>query len=365
MKPRICYVIPSMAIGGSERQLLHLIQGVVVEYDVHVVCTREAGALAGQLPDGVSVDVLECRGGWDWRLKARLREVFAKRKPELVHSFMFGFDYAVNVAAKDAGVRAIVSSRRQLATWKKPRHIRLQKRANALVDAIVANSRAVARFSSKQEERPLEDYEVILNGIDVDLFQSTQDSSEIRNRFDIRLDKRVVGMVANYSPVKNHDAFLAMASILRETRSDLHFVLVGRGDLIGAVEAHIIALDLERQFTLIETIDNPAEAFALMDVAVLTSKSEGFPNVVMEAMASRTPMIASKVGGIPELIEHGKTGLLIDSGSPEKFALEVGRCLDDKALVEDIISHAETFVRENCSIESLVMQTLHLYGRLL
>lgn len=364
MKRRICYVIPSLAVGGTERQLVMLIQGLVDEFEIFVVCTREAGALAEHLPDGVEVEVLHSRGGWDLRLKSRLRKVFTKRKPDLVHSFMFGFDYAVNVAAKDAGVGAIVSSRRQLATWKKPRHIRLQKRANKLVDAIVANSRAGARFASEQEGRSIDDYDVILNGIDVDAFQDGESVSELRRRYALPEEKTIVGMVANFSPVKNHDTFLAMASILSETH-DLHFVLVGKGPLIGAVEAHIAALDLEDRFTLIETITQPAEAFALMDFAVHTSKSEGFPNVVMEAMASNTPVVASNVGGIPELIVHESTGLLIDSGKAEEFALAVERYLADKPFTDGVISRAEAFVRENCSIERLVMQTLHLYGRLL
>ena len=120
-KPLVCFVIPSLGVGGTERQLLYLLKGLQDGYEIMVVCTRSGGVWAEDALQMGRVEVLGLRGGWDPRLKPRLRKLFKMYGPSVVHSFMFGFDYGVNAAAREAGIRAVISSRRQLATWKGPR----------------------------------------------------------------------------------------------------------------------------------------------------------------------------------------------------------------------------------------------------
>jgi D-inositol-3-phosphate glycosyltransferase len=102
-----------------------------------------------------------------------------------------------------------------------------------------------------------------------------------------------------------------------------------------------------------------------MDVAVLTSKNEGFPNVVMEAMASGTPVVAANVGGVPELIRSGETGILIDGRDPQAFADAIERCLDDPEASVAMADAALAHVREHLSVDSMVSNYRELYLRLL
>lgn len=365
MKPRICFVIPSLGVGGTERQLLYLIEGLTDSFEILVICTREAGAWVDDLGDDVEMKVLGLGSAWDPRLKGRLRSAFADFQPNVAHSFMFGFDYAVNIAARSEHVPVVISSRRQLATWKKPRHIRLQKRANELVDTIVANSAAVAEYAAQQEGGVVDDYRVILNGIDVDGFQSSKDSAEMRSDYGIPEGKKIVGMVANFSPVKDHALFVEMAGLLAGKRSDVHFLLVGDGPLVGLIEEQLRESGLQEVVTRLSTTSKIQEFYTLMDVVVLTSKSEGFPNVVMEAMASGTPVVAANVGGIPELIEHGVTGTLIKSREPEEFADAVGCYLDDSEKALETARRGTAFVREELSLQRMIEQYRAIYGTLL
>ena len=113
---RICYVIPTLGVGGTELQLTRLVRGLVREHEVMVLCTRRDGALAGDMRRlGASVRVLHCRGGWDFRTRGRALKLFSRRAPDIVHSFLFGFDLPINRAAREAGVPVVISSRRQLA----------------------------------------------------------------------------------------------------------------------------------------------------------------------------------------------------------------------------------------------------------
>ena len=365
MMKRVCFVIPSLDVGGTERQLLYLIKGIAEHFEVLVICTRAEGAWAGDVRRIGRVKVLGLRSGWDPRLKSRLRKLFQRYKPDIVHSYMFGFDYPVNVAARAENVPVVISSRRQIATWKRTRHVRHQRKGNALVDAIVANSHEVAEFASKQEGESIERYTVIFNGIDIERFNSSTNLSEIRKRYRVPIGPKIIGIVANFSPVKDHTLFIQMAQRLLERRSDLHFVMVGTGPLVDETTASIELSGLKEFFTRISTISELPDVYRMLAVCVLTSKAEGFPNVIMESLASGTPVVAANVGGIPELIEHGVTGMLVNTREPDDFADSVEEYLNHPERAERAAQRGRVFVSETLSLQGMIDAHLDLYNDLL
>jgi glycosyltransferase involved in cell wall biosynthesis len=362
---RIFFVIPSLSAGGTERQLTHLIKGLEKKYTISVVCTRTDGALAGDVKRRARVEVLGLRGGWDPRLKSRLAKLFRKYKPDIVHSFMFGFDYVVNQAARQSRVPVVISSRRQLADWKKPRHIRLQKKANPLVDAIVANSHAVAAYASDQEEWPIDSYHVIHNGIDASTMQSEMDPDIIRTRYKIPPGKHVIGMVANMSPVKDYLLFVEMATELLRRRDDIHFLMIGYGPEALTISEKIRRMNLHDSFTAVRTVSELPDMFRVFSISVLTSKVEGLPNVVMEAMAAKVPVVAAAVGGIPELIENERTGLLVRNRTLDTFADAVERCLNEPEHVQEWVDEAYRKIVREFSLSEMVERYDDLYHSLL
>ena len=359
-RDRILYVIPSLEVGGTERQLLTLVSGIAGEYEVDIVCTRAEGALADALREHATITSLGLGGGWDLRLPSRLREVIDRLRPAIVHTFMFGFDYPVNVAARDAGVPVLVSSRRQLAEWKKPRHIRLQRKANQMVDRVVANSEAVARFASEQEALGMERISVIPNGIDLVPGLGAAQEIRLREECGIPVNARVVGIVANFSPVKDHALFVRMAAELARRRNDVHFLMVGDGPLRESVQEQLAREGLTDRCSVLKNVGDARPLFSLMDVSVLCSRNEGCPNAVMESMAAGTPVVASEVGGIPELIENGRTGYLVDSRDPFEFANAVTSLLEDE---ENRASMGEA-AQERCAERFSTARMLDAYRAL-
>lgn len=364
-RPHICFVIPSLEVGGTERQLHYLVSGLAPTHEITVVCTRREGVLSASLPESVMTHALGLTGGWDLRARRRLYEVFQAERPDVVHSFMFGFDYTVNVAARKAGVATIVSSRRQLATWKKSRHIRLQKKANSYADEIVANSEAVARFSAEQEGEAIERFRVIPNGIDVNGFEPVEDSEFLRKELSIPAGRMIVGMVANFSPVKDHALFVEIAKCLNGQRKDAHFLLVGDGPLREATQQRVESAGLADRFTFASRAVDIAELYGLMSVVVLCSKSEGSPNTIMEAMAAHRPVVAARVGGVPELIEDGVTGRLVDTRSGSDFAECIADLLDHPITGLRLVQGASQFIRQQRTVEALVSAHASMYGELM
>jgi len=364
---RVCYVIPSLSMGGTEGQLIRLIEGLVRDHEVTVVCTHHDGALAGEARRCAAyVRVLGCRGGWDPTLGLRLRKVFRSHKPDVLHTFLFGFDLLANRAARHAGVPVVVSSRRQLATWRKRRHVEFQRLGNRLVDAIVANSRAVVDFAIEHEGVDRALFRVIPNGIDADDFVSGKDLRQIRLRYRIPFNRRVVGIVANFSPVKDHHLFVDTARELLRRRADLHFLMVGHGPLVPAIERHIVRSRMPQDcFSRISTVSELADLYGVMDCSVLCSKAEGFPNAVIESMAAGTPVVAPAVGGIVELVRHEQTGRLVSSREPEDFADAVEWVLDHDGESEAMARRAAQFVRAELTLDNMVKAYRALYAELL
>lgn len=362
---RICYVVPSMGVGGSERQLLRLMRGLSLDHELLVIGTRTDGALAGDARRLGDMRVLHARGGWDPRIRFGLERYFHAYRPAIVHSLMFGFDYPANVAARRAGIPVVISSRRQLAHWKKPRHIRLQKRANKLVDCIIANSRAVADFAIEQEDADPSLFRVIYNGVDVERFRSRGDHNLVRRRYNIPFHTHVVGMVANFSDEKDHALFVRIAEETLRRRPDVHFVLVGTGPLRAEIAKALLDRKLEDQVTMIRTVSELPDLYELMTVFLLCSKSEGFPNVILEAMVTGTPVVAAAVGGIPEIVEDKVTGRLVGTRDPADFADAIEYLIGHPAEAKAMGRHAANMVEQEFSVDQMVDSYKTLYRELL
>jgi glycosyltransferase involved in cell wall biosynthesis len=363
---RVCYVIPSLGIGGTERQLVYLIGGLVRDHEITVVCTSREGAHVGDARRlGAFVRTLDLWGGWDFRLRGKLERVFRQHRPDVVHTFLSGFDLHANRAAIATGVPVIVSSRRELAEWMKPRHLRRQQKANQLVDAIVANSKAVMEYAVQREKAPQELFRVIYNGIRAEDFATATDVDMLRRRFNIPFHRHVVGIVANFSPVKDHALFIQIAKELLRRRPDLHFLMVGSGPVMKQVEADIARHDMQGCFTQVSSMQEIQDLYRVMDVCVLCSKVEGFPNASMEAMAASKPVVAAAVGGIPELVEDGVTGKLVHTRNPIDFASAIELVLDHPDEANLMASRGSAHVRTHFNLDTMVKAYRHLYSELL
>jgi glycosyltransferase involved in cell wall biosynthesis len=365
-RPRIAWVIPTMRVGGSEIQLLHLMKGLEQEFEMTLICTRSEGALIGDARRaGAYVRVLDAPSGWDFRVERRLLNIFQAHPPHIMHTYLSGFDLFANRAARKVGIPIVISSRRELANWQKKRHLYLQRRANKYTDCIVANSEAVARYSTQREHLAESECRVIRNGVNADQYVSTISRGQIVSRFKLPTGKYVVGMVANFSPVKDHRLFVEMAERILERREDVHFLLVGTGTLVDSIRERLFRRRIEQHFTRVGTVGEVADLLHVMDVAVLTSKMEGFPNAIMEAMSARTPCVAANVGGIPELIEHGKTGILLENRSADEYANAVCSLLDDPDRRKALGDAAGIWIRENLRRDAMVASYRTLYHDLL
>jgi L-malate glycosyltransferase len=348
--------------GGSERQFVLLAQNLRPEqFQLHAGCIRRVGSFA----DGFR-DVPEFRLGgslWGWRSLAtrlRLSRHLRRNRVQIAHAFDFYTTLTLVPAARLARVPVVIGSHRQLGDLLTPAQFRAQAEAFRWCDAVVCNSQAGAnRLAAAGLAR--DKLFVIGNALPAEAFIAAP-AALARRPGVLR-----VGMVARMNArYKNHAGFLRIAARIHQRLPDVEFLLIGDGPLRQEIEQEAQTLGLGAHLSFLgDRRDIPA-VLASMDVAVLTSDSEGLSNVILEAMAASLPVVAFDVGGNAELVNQER-GALVAAGDEAGFADAVERILAESSssLRRQLGSNARKFVDENFSLERVRNRYQELYATLL
>jgi L-malate glycosyltransferase len=300
--------------GGTERQMTELVSRLDRDlWDVHLVCFDARGPWFRRAAEHASsivefkvtsfarLDVL--RHVWRFARWCRIRRIGVVQATE-IYSNIFALP-----AAAIAGVPARIGSRRGLNSDRTRGLVALQRLAYRCATAIVANSRASAD-QLQREGVPARKISMIHNGLD--------DATYVPR--PARPSPRNVTVVANLRRLKGHDVLVDASAIILRRFPDARFEFIGEGPERGALEARAAALGVAHAIAFAGRSDDIPARLAAADIFVLPSRSESFPNAILEAMAAGLPIVASGVGGILELIENGRTGWLTPPGEAAPLA---------------------------------------------
>ncbi len=196
---------------------------------------------------------------------------------------------------------------------------------------------------------------VIHNAIVVENYDPAgQTHGDFRNRFGIPHDAPLVGYVGRLSPEKGQRDLLVAAGLLKDSHPGLRIALVGDGPDRDALQAQARDLGLSDRVHFTGHLSDVRPVFRDLDVLALTSYTEGFPNVVLEALCMETPVIANDVGGVREIVEDEVTGLLNPAGQPERIAGGLARLLDNPAWARQLAMQGNRVVKERFAFTSRV-----------
>lgn len=329
---RIAYFIDSLRIGGTEKQLVEMVQRLDRRcFEPLIVCIRpsdplfEAGAGAEVLevpvPRLVSAGALQALFG--------LARMLRRRRVDVVQTYFIDATLVGVIAAKLARVPRVIASRRDLGFWQNRRTRRALGIVNRWVDRFWVNSRSVGRHVQRLEGIDGERIDVIPNGIDTTLFQRPRPGPAAGG------GGPVVGIVANLNrPVKRVDLFIRAAALVAARMPSARFRIVGEGGLRPELESLARDLGLEARLSFLGSRSDVASVAGAFDVGVLCSDSEGFSNSILEYHALGVPVVATDVGGNPEIVENGVDGFLVPPGDHEALARRLETLLADSSLRE-------------------------------
>jgi glycosyltransferase involved in cell wall biosynthesis len=309
--PRVLHVIPSLAVGGTERQLVELIRRSGDPVRHHVAVLDEPGALAGEVPNPpVWVGPISRSPSGvvpNARAVRSLRALVRTRRFDLVHAHLTIAE--VFAAAATPRPVPLVASRRGRSPGFEARSAfeRMAGLARRHVDLLLCNSEDLAR-RTRSEARRLPQIRVIPNGVDLEAFSPVPMPPE---------EPPSVTVVANLHPYKGHDLFLRAFRLVADVLPSARATFVGDGPERSRLRALAGEIGLSDAVAFAGQVLDPRPHVAAAHVVALTSQHEGFPNALLEAMAMARPVIATRVGGIPELVRDGEEGFLTGPEAPE------------------------------------------------
>jgi glycosyltransferase involved in cell wall biosynthesis len=348
------FLINNMTVGGAEMLLDQLIRRLNrARFAPELCCMRELGELGEPLRDVAPAYCHVLKHKFDFRVLPRLVRLLRRRRIDAVVTVGAGDRmFWGRLAARRARVPVVISALH--STGWPDRIGRLNRMLTPLTDAFVGVASSHGTYLVEKERFPAERVVVIPNGVDTERFIPRRRDSSRLEQLRIPHDAKTVGLVAVLRPEKNHELFLRAASLVRKQVPEAHFVLVGDGPERAALERLTGELGLGASVHFLGARRDVAELLPLFDVFALTSKIEASPVSILEAQACGVPVVATRVGSIPESVIDGETGLLVKSEDVDGMAAAITRILQVPSLGRSLGAAAREFVAEHRSLEAMV-----------
>jgi len=368
---RVLHVIDNLEVGGTETQMVQMAQRLASSVDLMTVATlRAGGPLTDQLKDaGIQIiefpkrrTMLSFQAAYQL---IRMAWFIRREKIDVVHAHDLWANLMAIPAARLARAPVVISSQRNLATlwWYTPLRKRFIRYVHLLANHVVVNSMAVKRLMENEFRIPAERLRVLNNGVDFERFSKS--GIDRQTLFPtIGLNSKLIVNVANMNTeVKGHAVLIEAAKEICAGSSDVYFALIGDGPLRPHLESRVREIGLQDCFRFLGRRRDIPEILSCADLFVLPSFAEGLPNSVLEAAAAGLPVIATQVGGIPEIIEHGASGLLVPPGDKQALVAAVRQFLKDPPFAARLGRAGQQRVRSRFSFDSVIAQLRLLYNQ--
>ncbi len=375
---RVLHLITRLDLGGAQQNTLFCVAGHDRErFDVELV------AGAGGLLDAEARSISHARVAlvpWlrhpvaplrDLTAVLRLRRRLRARRVDLLHTHSSKAGILGRWAAALAGVPRVVhtvhgwSFNPTQPPWLRGAYVGLERAAAAVTDKLIV-------VSGRAREQGLElgigserQYEVLHSGIEVERYRANGDRRAIRRALGFGPEHVVVGTVSCLKPQKAPLDFIRAAAAARARDDRLRFFIAGDGELRAEAERLTRELGLAGVLRLLGWRRDVPELLGAMDLFLLTSRFEGLPRAVLQAMAAGVPVVATDVDGTPEVVEHRRTGLLVPAGDPAAAAAGLLELAADAGLRADCARHARERLDGRFDVHAMVRRLDALYLSLL
>jgi glycosyltransferase involved in cell wall biosynthesis len=318
---RVMFVITCMPVGGAETLLVELIRRIDrSRLAPELCCLKYLGPLGEAIQQEVPTFTGLLAGKYDLAVLPRLTRLMRRRRIDAVVTVGTGGDkmFWGRLAAWAADVPVICSA---LHSTGLPDRVELPNRLLApITDAFIAVAEPHRRYLAEREGCPEARVRVIPNGVDVERFHPRWPNRALRRELRLPEGAPVAGIVAALRPEKHHELFLQAAALVRKELSDAQFLIVGDGPQRESLKRLARELSLAEAVHFLGTRGDVAEVLSIIDVVMLTSHMEANPVSILEAMAGEKPVVATRVGSVPETVLDRKTGFLAPPGDAGRIA---------------------------------------------
>jgi glycosyltransferase involved in cell wall biosynthesis len=379
---RVMRIISRMNIGGPATHVVLLNAGLDRQGFDCLLVTGSEGASEGSLRDlAVENDLRlaiipelgrEIAPWSDLVTLVKLYRLMRRERPHVVHTHTAKAGFVGRIAARLAGVPVVLHTfhghvfHSYFSPAKTQLFLLIERFGARLSTRIITISPRLREEIVQFGVTGREQIEVIPLGFELEVFAAqARASSGFRRSLGLPPDAKLVGAVGRLVPIKNIPLLLEAAALARQEDPDIRVVLVGDGPLREELEARAEALGLGQAVTFAGWRRDLASVYADLDAVVISSHNEGTPASLIEAMASGRPVIATRVGGVPDLIVDGETGHLVPPGDVEALAAALLELFREPELTARMAELAQRQVLERHQARRLVADVDRLYRQLL
>lgn len=361
-KTKILYFTTSPIIGGAEKQLFELVTNLNKNKFEILVCAikgEQEGPLLEKIREkGIKTKSLNVNSKWRFYKVFQFYSLLKKEKPDILQSFLFFDNIIARIFGKIAGITIVISGQRNVEIKRSWLRNFLDKITLPLADFVVSNSEAGKSILINREKVSEEKIRVIYNGIKID--------SVYQNKKDKEGNNKTIGFVGHLTKQKGVEYLLRATKELKEKKEDFALKIIGDGSERRSLEKLSQDLSIENFVYFVGHKENAWKYMQDLNVLVLPSLWEGLPNVIMEAMAVGLPVVATSVGGVPELIKNNETGFLVGPKDPKALAEKIEHVLNFSEVEKKKMGeNARRAVEEKFSIEKMVSEHEGLYKKLM
>ncbi|MFH0764087.1 MAG: glycosyltransferase [Candidatus Omnitrophota bacterium] len=345
--------------GGAERHVLDLVKNLDKEkYNLFVSSLIPGGELLKEIiSNGACVRLFPVKRIYSLSGIIRgfeFRSFLKKNKIDILMTVHFGSDVWGTIFGRLAGVPFIISNRRDIGFWKKTRHKIAYRVIDRWVDKIIVNSDSGRNAIMKDEGAAPAKINVIHGAVDILNFKPDKERSEIRKSLGIGESEISVCAIGNFNPIKGHTYLVEAFEHIAGEFPNARLLLVGDGPLMDNLQSMAHSRLLDKKVTFLGARTDIPDILSASDICVLPSLSEGLSNALMEYMTAGKPIVATKVGGNPELIENGVTGILIEPANPADLGNAIADLIKNKEKRSFLARNAREKAEKELSMPSLI-----------
>ena len=362
-KHKIGFVIWSLGLGGAERVIMQLATGVDRDrFEPIILCLNDKGAFSDEMEEqGVRVHAFNKKGALDFKMLINMIKFIRSENISILHTHLWG----ANVWGRLAGFMThipVIITEHNVDVWKKGLHRIIDISLSPLSSKVITVSDEVKKFYINWG-LPAKKIVTVYNGVDVNTFSKPIDVSDLRKSYSINENDIVIGWLGRMVPAKDLQTLLRAfkKTVSKAEYSHAKLMLVGDGPDKEEIEALGVELGLTDSIIYAGFQKKVLEFYHLMDLVVLSSTREGHPIVALEAMACARPMVATSVGGVPELVQDGITGHIVAPKDPDAFSEALEKLLNSSEERKKQGLAAQQLIRDKYSVDVMIKKHEELY----
>ena len=369
-EPRVLHLISSSGFLGAENVVLELSKEMTkAGLWVTIGIIENRNNLHMELADrameeGLKVQIFPCKGRFDSKTIASIRDFIDREQPNIMHSHGYKSNFYAWRALSGRKIPWVITNHGKRVGMKLSAYNWLNIIFMKKADKTVAVSQALAAEMMK-EGIPSAKILIIDNGIDLQKFTNQTRNNELRKSFGFNGNHKIIGTVASLTEEKGHVYLIEAAQQVLDKHPECRFLIIGDGGQRQFLEEKAANLGLNGKALFTGSRKDVPEILSILDAFILPSLKEGLPMALLEAMASKLPVIATSVGAIPNVIEDGINGLLIPPKNSDAISEAINKMLSNGDSAKEMALKGFEKVRDHYSSKQMAEKYLTVYQELL